>query len=154
MKKKEAYVRNPETNRLIKVNGLLYQKLVAKGVTFEKPKHFKAPFTPVLDKDVSPHVKRNKSFRVDRENTPWEQKKPHSMKERRTLFDRCGEDAFLLPKALKFPIANKIDKKSSSCTYNCRGLKAASSRAGEWKYKNVLEKSKRLTKELDCYKKK
>ena len=56
MKKKEAYVRNPETNRLIKVNGLLYQKLVTKGVTFEKPKHFKAPFIPVLDKIGRAHV--------------------------------------------------------------------------------------------------
>ena len=33
-------------------------------------------------------------------------------------------------------------------------MKAASSRAGEWKYENVLKNSKKLTGDLDCYKSK
>jgi hypothetical protein len=148
----EKYVRNPKTNRLIEVNGTLYQNLKASGIKFGKPVQSKPAFVPVLDKTVPKDVTRNKAFGVDREDVPWGEKKPNTTKERRQLYDKCGKDAFLLPDALKFPIANKVTKNDSSCSYNCRGLKGASSRAGEWKYKNVLKNSKKLTKELGCYK--
>lgn len=146
------YVRNPKTNRLIKKNGTLYKNLKASGMKFGKVVDSRPAFVPVLDKTVPKTISRNKSFGVDRENVPWGAKKPESVKERRELYDRCGKDAFLLPEALKFPIANKVTKNMSSCTYNCRGLKGASSRAGEWKYKNVLRNSTKLTQELGCYK--
>ena len=82
----------------------------------------------------------------------WAEKKPHTPAERRKLLETCGKDAFLLPNSLKFPICNKIETSKTKCTYNCKGLKAASSRAGEWKYKNVLSFSKKLTDKLGCYK--
>lgn len=107
-------------------------------------------FIPVLDKDTPKEMKVNPKFKVDREGG-WKEKKPHTKKERKELFEKCGDDAFLLPKHLKFPICNKITVKNHQCTYNCMGLKGSSSRAGEWGYKNVLKNSKKLTSELGCY---
>ncbi len=130
------HVQNPITKRFIKTDGVLYKKLQSQGIKFEKPKLI------------------NSNFSVDRANTPWGKKKPHKIGERRELLEKCGKDAFLLPDKLKFPICNKIDKKNKKCTYNCRGLKAASSRAGQWKYEGVLKKSKEITKTLGCYKNK
>lgn len=115
-----------------------------------KKKKFKA----VLDKDAPNEIKRNKKFNIDREEIPWGEKKPHTKKERELLLKTCGKDAFLLPTHLKFPICNKITEKNKKCTYNCRGLKAASSRAGEWGYTKILKLSKSLTLELGCYKNK
>ncbi len=148
----ETVVKNPKSGRLIKVGGTLYKNLVQEGVKFDSKRFKKKKFVPVLDKKVKKKNSVNPSFGVDRSDVKWAEKKPHSKKERKLLHERCGDDAFLLPNALKFPICNKITKKDDSCTYNCRGLKGASSRAGEWKYKNVLKKSKAMTKQLGCYK--
>lgn len=128
------YVQNPITKRFIKTKGVLYKKLQTQGVQFDQPKLV------------------NPTFSVDRTNVPWGEKKPHKVGERRKLLEKCGKDAFLLPDKMKFPVCNKIDKKTTKCTYNCRGLKAASSRAGQWKYDKVLKKSKEITKTLGCYK--
>jgi len=88
------------------------------------------------------------SFPVDRDPlVSWKQKKPSSVSERRRVLQKCGSSCFLLPKQKKFPICNK----QLPCTYNCRGLKASSARAGQWKYLDVLKRSKALTKELGCY---
>ena len=150
----DSFVKNPKSGRLIKVGGTLYKSLQKEGIRFDSKRVQKKKFVPVLDKKVGKKVSVNPTFKVDRTDVKWEEKKPHTAKERKMLHERCGDDAFLLPSALKFPICNKITKKEDACTYNCRGLKGASSRAGEWKYKNVLKKSKALTAQLGCYKQK
>ena len=153
----ETYVLHTKTNRYIKKNGTLYNKLKQEGVHFDTKRNIKKKkvFEPVLDRTVSKKVKGRQPYDVDRSSTPWGQRKPQTTSDRKLLYETCGDDCFLIPNALKFPICNKIQEKGKKkCVYNCRGLKGASSRAGEWKYKNVLEKSKRLTKELDCYSKK
>lgn len=148
-------IRNPETGKWININGPTYKKLVEKGVRLNhQQKQYTAEFKPVFDKEVKPSkVKVNKKFQVDRSDVSWGQKKPHTVGERRQVMEKFGPDCFLIPSQKKFPICNKTSV-SSKPTYNCKGLKAASSRAGEWKYKNVLKTSKKLTKELDCYKNK
>ena len=117
----------------------------------EKKTTRRGNFKAVLDKDTPKEVKINRSFGVDRKGE-WEKKKPKTMKQRKELHEKCGDDAFLLPEHLKFPICNKVKGKNHKCSYNCSGLKGASSRAGEWGYKNVLKNSKELTRDLGCYK--
>jgi len=158
----ETLVKNPKTGRWIKKDGTLYKKLKKEGVKIpSQPSRERRKFIPEdLQKS---HVKVDKKFSVDREDKPWALKKPHSMKKRKELLEKCTKSCFLLPEKLKFPICNKVSeeknqstkkKESSECVYNCRGIKAAASRAGQWKYKNVLEKAKKLATKLDCYKKK
>ncbi len=147
----DSLVKNPRTGRLIKKNGYLYNKLMKEGVVFGKVVKKRKKFIPVLDKKVSPRISGLSKFKVNRTNTPWAEKKPHTKKERELLYKTCGKNAFLIPTDRKFPICQKLDAKNKTCTYNCNGLKAASRRAGEFKYKNVLKKSKLLTSKLDCY---
>lgn len=145
-------IKNPETGRSIKKGSKIYKELEEKKkITGKEKTSRRRKFKAVLDKDAPKEVKVNRSFNIDREGE-WEKKKPKTIKQRKELHERCGDDAFLLPEHLKFPICNKVKRKNHKCTYNCSGLKGASSRAGEWGYKNVLKNSKNLTKELGCYK--
>ena len=148
-------IKNPKTGKLIKKHGVIHDKLMEEGVDLSKEKSVRKRKFKANEKDDEEHLKNltiNKNFKVDRSDISWKDKKPHSKKERKDLMEKCGEECFLIPSRKKFPICNKITDKNSECSYNCRGLKAASSRAGEWGYKKVLKTSKRLTKELDCYK--
>lgn len=150
-------IKNPKTGKLIKKHGVIHNKLVEEGVDLSKEKSVRKRKFKANEKEDKEHLKNltiNKSFKVDKSNDSWKEKKPHSKKERKDLMEKCGEECFLIPSRKKFPICNKITDKNSECSYNCKGLKAASSRAGEWGYKRVLKTSKRLTKELDCYKEK
>lgn len=148
-------IKNPKTGKLIKKHGVIHDKLMEEGIDLSKEKSVRKRKFKANEKDDKEHLKNltiNKSFKVDKSDISWKEKKPHSKKERKDLMEKCGADCFLIPSRKKFPICNKITDKNSECSYNCRGLKAASSRAGEWGYKKVLKTSKRLTKELDCYK--
>lgn len=148
-------IKNPKTGKLIKKHGVIHDKLMEEGVDLSKEKSVRKRKFKANEKDDKEHLKNltiNKNFKVDRSDISWKDKKPHSKKQRKDLMEKCGEECFLIPSRKKFPICNKITDKNSECSYNCRGLKAASSRAGEWGYKKVLKTSKRLTKELDCYK--
>ena len=143
-----AKVRNPETGRLIGVGSAVYNKLVQekklnpKKITVEK---YSEKFVPPQNLRIPPQIK---NYPVDRSNVKWGLKKPTSVGERKFVKQNCGESCFLIPQSNKFPICNK----DLPCTYNCRGLKGASSRAGEWKYEKVLQRSKELTEAMGCYK--
>ena len=146
-------IKNPETGHSIKKGGKIYKDLEEKkSISGKEKTSRRRKFKAILDKDTPKEVKVNPSFKVDREGD-WEKKKPHTMKQRRELHEKCGDDAFLLPEHLKFPICNKVKRKNHKCSYNCEGVKGASRRAGEWGYKRVLKNSKELTEELGCYKK-
>jgi hypothetical protein len=144
---KETYVRNPETGRLIKVGGPTYNRLKKqKKQIKQQNKIQKAKFEASDDDLVSSYIKLRKNKKVDYGNESWESKKPKTKKEREEVLNKYGRSCFLIPDKLKFPICNKSDG-----AYNCKGLKAASSRAGQWGYKKVLEKSKKITEKLNCY---
>lgn len=139
-------IRNPLTGRLINKGSTLYKELINSGKIsktakveskvkkFEAPKHYNVP-------------QSFKKYPVDREEVAWGIKKPSKVGERRYVKEKCGESCFLMPDKNKFPICNK----TLPCTYNCRGIKAASARAGEFKYHKVLDKSKELSSAFGCY---
>ena len=142
-------VRNPLTGRLIKKGSAVYNKLLDEGIitkttrvekvvpAYEPPKEYKVP-------------KKFSDYPVDKDDTAWGLKKPKLVGERKYIKENCGDSCFLIPEMNKFPICNK----TLPCEYNCRGIKAASSRAGEFKYTKVLEKSKELSSRFGCYKSK
>lgn len=156
-KKMVFKIKNPKTGKLIKKGGSIHQSLIKEGIDLSKEKSVrkrKFVANESEDKEHLKNVKINPDFKVDKSDVSWKEKKPHSKKERKDLMHKCGEACFLLPSKGKFPICNKLTNENDECSYNCKGLKAASSRAGEWGYKGVLKTSKRLTAELDCYKNK
>lgn len=147
----ESKILNPETNRFVKIGGAVYDSLVSRGVIVPGntplPTKKTKKFIPPTDYQVTQHFK---NYPVDRSQVAWGEKKPQKVRERKLIKQECGDSCFLKPQDNAFPICNK----TLPCTYNCRGLKGASARAGEWKYEKVLQKSKELTEKLGCYKKK
>jgi len=151
----ETLVRNPETGRWIKKNGTVYNKLKKKGVEIPlRPSKQRRIFVPQDIQQQNKPLSLQKQFSIDKTQTKWQQKKPHSKKQRKELLEKCKDSCFLIPEKIKFPICNKISSTNKKCSYNCKGVKAAAARAGEWKYKNVLSKAKATATQLDCYKKK
>ena len=141
---------NPETNRWIKKDGKIYLDLVKRGIIGKEmplQKRMGKSFVPAVDYQVTSQFS---DYPVDKSQQAWGTKKPTSVGQRNTLLENCGDSCFLIPQQKKFPICNK----TLPCTYNCRGIKGASSRAGEWKYNAVLSKSKELSTKFGCYKNK
>ena len=140
-------VLNPLTNRWIKKEGALYNELLAKGVRFDNKETRHRPTF------VAPEVVVPKTFQklpVDKSQTAWGLKKPDKVGQKRRVMKDCGRTCFLAPDELKFPVCNKD---TPPCEYNCRGIKAAAARAGQWKYSEVLASARTLGKSLGCYKK-
>jgi hypothetical protein len=135
---------NPKTGRLIKKDGEAYKKLKDENLKTVK---MTRSFSPLKQFSIPETIQQ---YPIDRSEVKWGSKKPQTAKERQFIKEKCGESCFLMPEFNKFPICNK----TLPCTFNCRGLKAASSRAGEWKYQTILERSKDLTTKFKCYKKK
>lgn len=73
----------------------------------------------------------------------WKQLAPRNISDRRILRDKCGDDCFLMPGELKFPICSK----EMDCKPNCSGILAAKVRANQWDYPIVAEKADRLYRE-------
>ena len=142
-------VKNPETDRWISIGGPTYNDLVSRGVVIksQKIKETRAFQPKSSDEYYTP--RQFKQYPVDRGVVSWGLKKPEKVGQMKKIYEECGDSCFLYRKnkELKFPICNK----ELPCTYNCKGLKAASSRAGEWKYEKVLKTSKKLTQDLGCY---
>ena len=74
----------------------------------------------------------------------WKKAKPQSVGSRRKMYKKCGSRCFLRPSELKFPICRK------DCKVDCRGLVAAKSRAGEWKYSTVYKKANAMINKSSC----
>lgn len=140
-------IRNPLTNRWIKIGSKTYNDLIEKNIIPKGQIRQTKKFIPPVDYRVPASFK---NYPIDHSSTPWGQLKPSKIGQRRETLRNCGESCFLIPDKLAFPICNK----TKPCTYNCKGIKAASSRAGQWKYQAVLKKSKELSNKFDCYKKK
>lgn len=76
----------------------------------------------------------------------WSKRAPKTKREREALYARCGAKAFLDPKNLKFPVMAK----SGPCVPDCVGVKAARSRAKQYRHGKVAGKAKRLGKRAAC----
>jgi hypothetical protein len=93
---------------------------------------------------------RFKDYPVD-SKTPWSKAQPSTTVQRRELLGVCGSSCFMDPVSLKFPVCNKVSTTSSKskCVYNERAIKrAVPSRAGEWKYPDVMKADKKLEEKL------
>jgi hypothetical protein len=71
----------------------------------------------------------------------WSRRAPKTKGEREALYARCGAKAFLDPKNLKFPVMAK----SGPCVPDCAGVRAAKTRAAQFKRRKVGAKAKRLS---------
>jgi hypothetical protein len=76
----------------------------------------------------------------------WSRRAPKTQRERRALYARCGAKAFLDPKNLKFPVMAK----SGPCVLDCAGVKAAYSRAKQYRRGKTAGKAKRLGTRAAC----
>lgn len=77
----------------------------------------------------------------------WRARAPKIPSERRELYARCGAKAFLEPKNLKFPVMAK----TGPCVVDCEGLRAALSRAKQYRHPKAAAKAKRLGKRAACH---
>lgn len=68
----------------------------------------------------------------------WHQESPKTKSERLLLLHKCGEDAFLDSKRLKYPIISVNDK---SCNKSCKGIVSAIMRAKEWNNIEIYNKA-------------
>ena len=147
-------VLNPRTGKWILKESGLYKKLKAEGVLFGRGKRMPRPVGKQLDAEVT---KTFRKYPVVTHDGPWGQSKPTSVEQRRSLKEECGDSCFLIAGTTtpKFPVCNKLPPSSNTkdprCTYNCKGIKGAASRAGEWKYKKVLEEARKLGHRSGCY---
>ena len=97
---------------------------------------------------------RFKNYPVD-SKTPWSKAQPSTVVERRQLLEKCGSSCFMDPVGLKFPVCNKVlptaptISSTSKCVYNERAIqRAVPSRAGQWKYPDVMKADKKLEEKL------
>jgi hypothetical protein len=79
----------------------------------------------------------------------WKDHAPRTRKQRKELLDHCGDECFLVPSRLAYPICNKKET-DRPCTYHCRGISGAEHWASFHQDKAVLEKSRALSKRLGC----
>lgn len=114
------YIENPYTGRMIKVGGPTYKSLEAQGVEFD---------TSSLIQKADPN----------RPTRGWKASSPRTKVERRLMREKCGEECFLNPSELKFPICDL-----ETCKVDCRGALAAKVRAAQFHYDDILEKAEKI----------
>lgn len=73
----------------------------------------------------------------------WKEDSPRRGKERERLAEKCGDECFLLPESLKFPICSKLGI-NKDCKVDSRGLVAAKIRAKQHGYQKVYKDADRL----------
>lgn len=77
----------------------------------------------------------------------WRRRAPKTKREREALYARCGAKAFLDPKNLKFPVMGK----TGPCVPDCEGVRAAYSRAKQYRHRKAAGKAKRLGTRAACH---
>jgi hypothetical protein len=106
------------------------------------------------EKKTSPKVSFERAINKNRSGNAakgWGDVKPQRKSERITLQKQCGNEAFLLPKDLKFPIVPRqetVKYKEDKCLPDCRGIAAAKLRSAQHHYNDVKFKSDKLYKDL------
>ena len=74
----------------------------------------------------------------------WSQKSPTRGEQRNLIKKKCGSKCFLRPKDNGFPIC------TSNCLFNCSGLNAAKSRAGQYNYTSIENKAQQIALSNGC----
>jgi hypothetical protein len=170
-KNTQKKVRNPETNKTIKINGPTYIDLEKRGYKMSQLSRVYSPkknYPIHNDKMLSPtelkksYEKRQAREKIRKANKKsgspakgWASLSPKKGKERREIMKKCGSSCFLSPKDDSFPICPKClkgrdGKRRCTCKPECRGVMAAKMRAKEWKYEQVVDKALKIEKKLKC----
>lgn len=76
----------------------------------------------------------------------WASRAPKTKGEREALYARCGAAAFLDPANRAYPVMAK----SGPCVVDCKGLRAAKSRAGQQHKRKLRAKADRLDSRASC----
>ena len=121
------YIINPLTGNSIKVGGPTYRML-------QREKYTKNIV------EISPRIKSKNLRKSPKTGTKgWRSASP---KKRSALKKKCGSKCFLSPKYNKYPIC------TMSCKPDCRGIKSAKVRSGQYKNKSVMKLAKRMEKKV------
>ncbi len=120
----------------------------------------KAQLTPeelkyTLQRTTQPHLRRKLEDQIKKEKDPrgqktrgWSARAPQKGEPRKILQAACGDEAFLLPKDLKFPImakcGNGLEKGKCKCKIDCGGVRAALIRARQFGYTNIAKAAEKL----------
>ena len=76
----------------------------------------------------------------------WKKLSPKRGEERRTLMKGCGDECFLSPKTLGYPVCRKCKGSNCLCKVNCKGVHSAYARACQYKNSPVAKKAFGLLK--------
>jgi len=149
------YVKNPETNRYIKVDGPTYQRLkdqyhlqTSKRYTKPAPSQRHSMQTisdqqikAMLSMPVVPSEGRGSRTRG------WSLDAPQRGLDRHLLRDKCGDRCFLIPETEGFPICPRCVEGQCQCQIDCRGVAAAKIRAHQHKYTNLYDVIEQIEQE-------
>jgi len=144
-----SYVVNPNTKRMIKVNGPAYKFLMREEKELKKvltmlPSSRRAKKSKL--RKVIKSVQRGEG-RGSR-TRGWAAMSPQRGRERNELMAKCGAKCFLLPELKKFPVCSAL-RVGEGCKFNCKGILSAKIRARQYKYPEVAQLAKNLEK-LHC----
>jgi len=117
------YIENPTTGRLIRVGGPTFELLKGTDVMLDIS-------TLVIKEDP---IKPTKG---------WRTASPKRGVERQLMRAQCGDQCFLDPLNLKFPICNK-----DTCEIDCRGVLSAKVRASQFGYEDIRKKAEKIQRE-------
>lgn len=135
------YTVNPKTGRKILIGGETYLQLLKEYSSNPK-------LSQKNNKNVYTSVNRTRIGSGRGSATRgWKNVYPSTKGQRAHVKSQCGSKCFLLPSKLKFPVCERCKEDGyCSCKLDCRGLVTAKTRAGQWGYKGIASKARRLSK--------
>ncbi len=157
--RRKGWLTSPKSGYPIKDGGKTYKDLIAAGY---KRKEFTKSKSPRRRGDAHYYISPDKKLPRGTEKgtkkgeygkglgSPmrgWGKNAPQAGPQRRRVQEKCGNECFLLPDSRKFPICRKCRKGRCSCKLDCKGVRAANMRAGQWGYLNVSRSAKRILKD-------
>lgn len=91
-------------------------------------------------------ARKKSTHRKTKTTKGWSARAPKTQKQRKALLARCGPSAFLQPKQLKYPVMAA----TGPCVIDCRGVRAAKSRAGQYRHPGLEKKADKVAKKSVC----
>lgn len=103
---------------------------------------------PALRRQLQEQIKR-RGDRRGASTRGWAARAPRQGRQRQHLHEQCGDSAFLLPEAQKFPLMAKCGHGlgECECKIDCGGVQAAYQRARQHKYEHVAQSARRILRE-------
>lgn len=141
-------IRNPETGKLINVDGPTYQQLLAKGYNLSQieevqgkkgSKRYQESVPSLAAVSEIRQLPSKFSSKQSNSAKGWEKDGPKRGQQRRDLMEKCGNRCFLIPEQQSFPICSACRTDECLCELDCRGLAAANIRARQWQYTNLYQ---------------